>query len=149
MSFHFIRCLAAHCPFQSGRDDKNEIKCSRSQGENPSLSGISEYDIVVRGSNRQVDSIEFRNKATNGSDFIDITQMQHRHTHAFANYECLTHWGRLTHICVNKLTSIGWDNGLSPGRRQAIIWTNVGILLIGPLGTNFSEILIRILTFSF
>ena len=56
----------------------------------------------------------------------------------------LTHWGRVTHICVNKLTIIGSDNGLSPGRRQAIIWTNAGILLIGPLGTNFSEILIEI-----
>ena len=54
----------------------------------------------------------------------------------------------MTHICVNKLTIIGLDNGLSPGWRQAIIWTNDGILLIGPLGTNFSEILIEILTFS-
>ena len=27
--------------------------------------------------------------------------------------------------------------GLLPGRRQAIIWTNAGILLIGPLGANF------------
>ena len=62
---------------------------------------------------------------------------------------CLTHWGRVTHICVAKLTIIGSDNGLSPGRRQAIIWTNAGILLIRPLGTNFSEILIRIQTFSF
>ena len=44
----------------------------------------------------------------------------------------------MTHICVSKLTNIGSDNGLSPGRRQAIIWTNAGILLIGPLGTNFS-----------
>ena len=61
----------------------------------------------------------------------------------------LTHWGRVTHICVSKLTIIGSDNGLSPGRRQAIIWTNAGVLLIGPLGTNFSEILIKILTFSF
>ena len=49
----------------------------------------------------------------------------------------LTHWDRVTHICVSKLTSIGSDNGLLPGRRQAIIWTNAGILLIGPLGTNF------------
>ena len=40
------------------------------------------------------------------------------------------------------------DNGLSPGRRQAIIWTSAGILLIGPLGTNFSEIPIGIQTFS-
>ena len=36
--------------------------------------------------------------------------------------------------------TIGSDNGLSPGRRQAIIWTNAGILLIEPLWTNFSEI---------
>ena len=61
----------------------------------------------------------------------------------------LTHWGRVTHICVSKLTIIGSDNGLSPDRRQAIVWTNAGILLIGPLGTNFSEILIEILAFSF
>ena len=38
----------------------------------------------------------------------------------------LTHWGRVTHICVGKLTIIGSDNGLSPERRQAIIWTNIG-----------------------
>ena len=61
----------------------------------------------------------------------------------------LTHWGRVTHICVSKLTIIGSYNGLSPGRRQAIIWTNAGILLIRPLGTNFNEMLIEILTFSF
>ena len=54
----------------------------------------------------------------------------------------------MTHICVSKLTNIGSDNGLSPGRRQAIIWTNAGILLIWPLGTNFSEISIDIHTFS-
>ena len=50
----------------------------------------------------------------------------------------LTHWGRVTHICVGK-----------PDRRQAIIWTNAELLLIGPLGRNFSENLIKILTFSF
>ena len=61
----------------------------------------------------------------------------------------LTHWGRVTHICVSKLTIIGSDNGLSPDRRQAIIWNNAGLLVIGPLGTNFSEIFIEILTFSF
>ena len=52
-------------------------------------------------------------------------------------------------LCISKLTIIGSDNGLLPGRRQAIIWTNAGILLIGPLGTNFSEILIEIHTFPF
>ena len=61
----------------------------------------------------------------------------------------LTHWGRVTHICVSEQTIIGSDNGLSPGRRQAIIWTNAEILLIEPLGTNLSEILIRIQIFSF
>ena len=61
----------------------------------------------------------------------------------------LTHWGQMTHMCVGKLTNIGSDNGLSPGQRQAIIWTNAGILLIGPLGTNFSEFFIVICTFSF
>ena len=59
----------------------------------------------------------------------------------------LTHWGRVTYIC--KLTINGSDNGLSPGRHQAIIWTNAGILLIRTLGTNFSEILREIYTFSF
>ena len=49
----------------------------------------------------------------------------------------------------NWLDIIGSDNGLSPGRRQAIIWTNAGILLIGPLGTNISEIVIEIQIFSF
>ena len=48
----------------------------------------------------------------------------------------------MMNICVGKLTIIGSDNGLLPGWYQAIIWTNAGILLIGPLGTNFNEILI-------
>ena len=61
----------------------------------------------------------------------------------------LADWGRVAHICVGKLTIIGSDNDLSPGRRQAIIWTNAGIFLIEPLGTNFSEILIRIQTLLF
>ena len=61
----------------------------------------------------------------------------------------LTHWGRVTHICVSNLTTIGSDNGLSPGRSQAIIRTNAGILLIEPLETNFNDILIEIHIFSF
>ena len=52
----------------------------------------------------------------------------------------LTHWGRVTtHIYVGKLI-IDWDNGLAPGRLQVIIWTGAGILLIGPLGTNSSDL---------
>ena len=41
------------------------------------------------------------------------------------------------------------DNGLSPMRCQAITWTNVDLLSIGPMGTNFSEIRIKIKQFSF
>ena len=71
-------------------------------------------------------------------------------THWCCNYNSgLTHWSRVTHICVSKLTIIGSDNGLSPGRRQAIIWPSAGILFIGSLRTNFSEILIGIQTFAF
>ena len=61
----------------------------------------------------------------------------------------LNHWGRVTQICISKLTIIVSDNGLSPGRRLVIIWTNDGILLIRPLAANFNEFLIEIHTFSF
>ena len=50
---------------------------------------------------------------------------------------------------ISNLIAIASDNALSPGRRQAIIWTNSGILLIRPLETKFSEILIEIHTLSF
>ena len=45
------------------------------------------------------------------------------------------------------LVSIGPDNGLSPGRRQAIAWTNADLFIIGSLGTNFSEIGVKIQKF--
>ena len=61
----------------------------------------------------------------------------------------LTNWGWVTHICVSNLTIISSDNSLSPGSRQAIIWTNAEILFILPIGTNFIEILIEIHTYSF
>ena len=82
--------------------------------------------------------INFQNK------MIPINSMQTKH-----DRHCLTHWGRVTHIWVSKLTIIGSDNGLSPGGRQSIIWTNAGILLIVPLGTIFSDIWTGIQTFSF
>ena len=69
------------------------------------------------------------------------------HTAMVNIYTCsiwLTHWGRVTHICVSKLTIIGADNGLSPDRRQAIIRTNVGILFIWDIGTNFNGISINL-----
>ena len=64
-------------------------------------------------------------------------------------FKVLTHWGRVTHIYVGNLTIIGPDYGLSPGRRQAIIWANAGILLIEPLGRNFIDILSQIQTLSY
>ena len=63
--------------------------------------------------------------------------------------QVLTHCGRVTHICISKPTIIGSDNGLSPGRRQAVIWTDDGILLMWTLGTNFGEIRIKIKKISF
>ena len=53
------------------------------------------------------------------------------------------YWGRVTLICVGKLIITGSDNGLSPDRRQAIIWTNAGLLSIGPLRTYFSENIVK------
>ena len=71
------------------------------------------------------------------------------------NYQCHSHSDfrllnslRPSDVCVSKLTITDSKNGLSPGQCQAIIWTNAGILLIWPLGTNFREILIKIHTFS-
>ena len=61
----------------------------------------------------------------------------------------LNHWGRVTHIGAGELTTVGSYNELSPGRRQAIILTNGGILLIKCLATNFCEILIGIQTLPF
>ena len=89
------------------------------------------------------------------ANHIAYTMLKHpwcepsdRHWHWYADALSLTHWGRVTHICVNKPTNIGSDNGLLASRRQAIIWTNALILSIWSLGTNFSEILIKIHTFS-
>ena len=55
----------------------------------------------------------------------------------------------MTHICVGNITIVGSDIGLPPERRQAIIWTNAGILFMGLLGIYFYEILVKILTFLF
>ena len=71
------------------------------------------------------------------------------HFHYLHPANQITHCGRATHICISKLTIIDSDNGLLPGRHQDIIWTNGGMLLIGPLGKIFSEVLIETITFSF
>ena len=58
-------------------------------------------------------------------------------------YVMLTTVGSDNGMSPVMLTTVGSDNGMSPGRRQAIIWT------IGPMGTNFSAIVIVIVAFSF
>ena len=54
----------------------------------------------------------------------------------------------MPHIFVGKLNIINSENGLSPSRQQAIIWTNAGLLSVGTLRTYFGEILIIIQQFS-
>ena len=57
--------------------------------------------------------------------------------------------GELSHWVMHqkKSTNIGSDNGLSPVRRQAIIWTNPIILSIRPQGTYFDEFSFKIQKF--
>ena len=95
-----------------------------------------------------------KSKATRNSLHISRLPCSSSRSVCGCNYDCsstivadklawidsLTHWGRVTPICVSKLAIIGSDTGLSPGRHQAIISINAGILLIRILGTNFSEI---------
>ena len=71
------------------------------------------------------------------------------YTSPACTYYHLTHWDRVAHVCLCKPNNMGSDNGLSPGWRQAIIWTNAGIALTRTLATNFGEILGEILTFLF
>ena len=84
-----------------------------------------------------------------GMNFVSLARIRYVRDYLTTGIGRLTHWDRVTHICVSELTIIGSDNGMPPGRRQAIIWTNAEILLIGPLGTKFNELLIEIHTFSF
>ena len=63
----------------------------------------------------------------------------------FMNFHFFTHRGRVTHICVDTLTTIASDNGLPPSQHQAIIWTNVHWTLRNKLQSKSIEIY----TFSF
>ena len=85
---------------------------------------------------------------------ISVVTDVDKYFQGYMSYFCwfsshITHWRRVPHTCVTKSTTVGSDNGLAPTRRQAINWTNAGILLIGALGTKFDEILIESHTFSF
>ena len=52
--------------------------------------------------------------------------IKHMYLKVFPARVSLTHWGRVTHICIVS------DNGLSPLRCQAIIWNYAAILSIRP-----------------
>ena len=60
---------------------------------------------------RMMENIQF------SSDLFALIGLKINTTTVLALWVCsvhsLTHWGRVTHICVGKLTMIGSDNGLS------------------------------------
>ena len=66
-----------------------------------------------------------------------ISQCMTTTKHSKAKSVCI--FLRIYCICASKLTIIGSDNLLSLVRRQAIIWTNDGVLLIRTIRTKFSE----------
>ena len=113
----------------------------------------SRHDFVHRQMDRQTDDVKSVYPPFNFVEAVGIIMREHCIGQtawaaviimSWINMLRLEHyWGRVTHICLSKLTIIGSDNVLSPGRHQAIIRTNAGILLNGPLGTNFSEMLIK------
>ena len=111
----------------------------------------TKYQLIISGVKHTYDlhNIQFYDagvfmiSAQSASVTWRIDQLYHK-----IGKQLLTHWGLVTHICIENLTIIVSDDGLSPNRRQAITWTNDGILSIGPLGTNFCDILIKIHTFS-
>ena len=102
---------------------------------NPSWTTDNKFTLVQTTTWYYQATNHYRNQCYHGLD---------HHMAPLSHNKVLTHWGRVTHICVGKLSIIGSDNGLSPGRHH-----NSGTLLIEPLETNFSEILIQIYISSF
>ena len=99
----------------------------------------SKYGLAQDCSNSIANAMELLQSCTKRliySEKWSICHLINRHLSSLPIL--LTHWGQVTHICIGRLTTIGSDNGLVPSRHQAIIWTNAGILLIGPLRTYFS-----------
>ena len=136
---------AIHCIYQIVNEDLGMAGCEvvyKVFGTHPDRMS---YDIRV--GNLVISIMNFRIYSTRMyrvNYICSLSRLVSKYSERF-----LTHWGRVTQICVGKPTIVGSDNGLSPGRRQSIIWTNVGILLIRPSGTNLCEILFGIQTFSF
>ena len=73
---------------------------------------------------------------------VNTTKLSIVCSHIWMQAECCIY------ASVNGVT-IGSDHHLSPVQHQAIIWTSAGLLLIGSLETNISEIWIKIQQFSY
>ena len=129
----------------------NFLKCSdfcfKRSNENATMAYIGSGWWIPNWEAYHIGNVWREMMCETGSVIQDLF-VRYRSGRGEASSLLFTHWGQVTHICVNKVTAIGSDNGLSRGRRQAIIWTNAGILLLGHVGTNFSEILTEIHTFS-
>ena len=104
----------------------------RATGESGALTGDGWHQRKRGG--RKLCQVEPSGKIVN-----IIYSCGHKSVHWLYQWPCrcdpkrwLNYWGRVTHICVSKLSTIGW--------RQAIIWSNAEILLFRTFGTNFSEI---------
>ena len=110
------------------------------------LRWIPEYQIIEKS--MLVKVIAWCRQATKQAIIRTNVYQDFCHHMALMHSIELTHWGRVTHLCVSKPTRIASHSGLSPGRRQAIIWNEAGILLIEHLGINFSDISIEIQTFA-
>ena len=106
-----------------------DIRC------NPSWTTDNKFTLVQTTTWYYQSTNHYRNQCYHGLD---------HHMAPLSHNKVLTHWGRVTHICVGKLSIIGSDNGLSPGQHH-----NSGTLLIESSEANFSEILIQIYISSF
>ena len=96
---------------------------------------------------------EFPAQIASNAENVSMWWRHHGYVQSFwmhVTFQSLTDCGRVTPKCVSNLTIIDLhaDHGLSPVRCPAIIRTSARILLIRTLGTNFSEILSEIRTFS-
>ena len=146
---HFPPTSALRQIFYSVRCVKRHVACIMQQL-------LLSFEIVSPGSGLGRSQLEIIKRTHFSSYFILIAWIYFRNYKTYSRFKVLqqsmfilSHSGRVTYICISKQITIGSDNGLLPDQRQAIIWTNAEIMLIAPIGTNLSEILIKIYTFSF
>ena len=77
-------------------------------------------------------SSDYQVKSNAGFARHSCVSMKSRHGYL------ISPWCRIN-VSVNRANIVSY-NGLSRIRRQAMIWTKAGLLAIGPLGTNVSDI---------